>query len=430
MRVLLSVFFLSTVMILIAACDIEEGLDDGAHAYDQGVISTAEEESGMEEEQANEEKVPYIAPFPDTTGINGPIYALLVDQRNGDLYVGGSFTKAGTVSVYNIAKWNGQSWSGLGTGTSYPGSVRALAMDSVGNLYVGGNFNYMNGVYVGGVARWNGATWSGLGNCASGLCGILGLSSPSDSGNIAYALAVDKNDHLYVGGNFGTAYNSYGDRVMNVNNITKWDGSKWHRMANGLGTPLASGVHSLVVDNYNNLYAGGVFYTSGGVQMNHVAKWNGTVWSALNGGVTGANDGGWIMVNSLALDRSGNIVAGGLFKRAGGVSVNNIAKWNGSAWSAYGTGLNAWIYEVFVDRGTSLLFPHLLYVGSDLQVAPGPKITKWTGSAWAPVDEGLPWNADVTAMAIYGRKLYIGVSGEYFTGNHLKYHQVPLYSYY
>ena len=45
-------------------------------------------------------------------------------------------------------------------------------------------------------------------------------------------------------------------------------------------------------------------------------------------------------VNALALDGSGNLYAGGDFTTAGGVSANRVAKWNGSKWSALGSGLN------------------------------------------------------------------------------------------
>ena len=44
-------------------------------------------------------------------------------------------------------------------------------------------------------------------------------------------------------------------------------------------------------------------------------------------------------VNVLAVSGS-DIYAGGSFTTAGGVSVNYIAKWNGSAWSALGSGMN------------------------------------------------------------------------------------------
>ena len=37
-----------------------------------------------------------------------------------------------------------------------------------------------------------------------------------------------------------------------------------------------------------NLYAGGDFTTAGGVPANHIAKWNGSAWSALGSGIDGA----------------------------------------------------------------------------------------------------------------------------------------------
>jgi hypothetical protein len=48
------------------------------------------------------------------TGINGPVMSLIVDSTGG-LVVGGSFTTVGSTSVHNIARWDGTSWSTLGT---------------------------------------------------------------------------------------------------------------------------------------------------------------------------------------------------------------------------------------------------------------------------------------------------------------------------
>jgi len=63
-------------------------------------------------------------------------------------------------------------------------------------------------------------------------------------------------------------------------------------------------------------------------------------WSALGTGVIG---GGGISTNPavspLAVDNAGNLYASGKFTSAGGVMVNSIAKWNGTAWSALGSGM-------------------------------------------------------------------------------------------
>ena len=48
---------------------------------------------------------------------------------------------------------------------------------------------------------------------------------------------------------------------------------------------------------------------------------------------------GTIQVNALAVDGAGNLYAGGCFTTAGGVAANNVAKWDGSAWSALGSGI-------------------------------------------------------------------------------------------
>ena len=73
-----------------------------------------------------------------------------------------------------------------------------------------------------------------------------------------------------------------------------------------------------------DIYAGGDFVTAGGVSVSRIAKWDGTSWSALGTGISGGN--------VLALAVSGtDVYAGGQFSTAGGVNVNRIAKWNGTS---------------------------------------------------------------------------------------------------
>ncbi len=52
----------------------------------------------------------------------------------------------------------------------------------------------------------------------------------------------------------------------------------------------------------------------------------------------------------LAMAVSGtDLYVGGAFTLAGAVSVNNIAKWDGSAWTALGSGTNGLVLAVAVD---------------------------------------------------------------------------------
>ena len=74
--------------------------------------------------------------------------------------------------------------------------------------------------------------------------------------------------------------------------------------------------------------------TAGGVSAIRVAKWDGTVWSALG---TGMNS----LVNAFTVFDDGTgpaLYAGGSFTAAGGVTVSGIAKWDASAWSDVGGG--------------------------------------------------------------------------------------------
>src|SRR5437667_335111 len=78
-------------------------------------------------------------------GVNGSVDALAVS--GSDVYAGGVFMVApGGVMTTNIAKWNGTSWSGLGSalGSGINDVVYAVAV-SGSDLYAGGSFTTADG---------------------------------------------------------------------------------------------------------------------------------------------------------------------------------------------------------------------------------------------------------------------------------------------
>jgi hypothetical protein len=135
-----------------------------------------------------------------------------------------------------------------------------------------------------------------------------------------YAAVADSSGNLYIGGSFTFV----GD--AKVNYIAKWNGTIW----SALGSGMNGTVNALAVSG-SDLYAGGSFTTAGGYPANRVAKWNGSTWSWLGAGTD---------KDVLALAVSGSdLYAGGIFTWVDGLSVHYIAKWNGSSWSALGSGM-------------------------------------------------------------------------------------------
>jgi hypothetical protein len=74
-------------------------------------------------------------------------------------------------------------------------------------------------------------------------------------------------------------------------------------------------VYALAVSG-SDLYAGGRFETAGGVSAANIAKWDGSSWSALGSGIGGGDPIGPV-VHALAVSGS-NLYAGGFFATAGG----------------------------------------------------------------------------------------------------------------
>jgi hypothetical protein len=70
----------------------------------------------------------WLSTFGSQPGLGGIVRSLVVfDDGSGPaLYAGGYFTAPGGVAAHGIAKWNGSSWSPLGSGMN--GYVSALAV--------------------------------------------------------------------------------------------------------------------------------------------------------------------------------------------------------------------------------------------------------------------------------------------------------------
>ncbi len=92
-------------------------------------------------------------------------------------------------------------------------------------------------------------------------------------------------------------------------------------------------VYALAIDAMGDLYAGGDFYSAGDVAVQGIARWDGAAWHPLASlGWVDPGDNP-VSVHALAVDPAGDVYVGGLFrKRVGGYVIENIARWDGTAW--------------------------------------------------------------------------------------------------
>jgi hypothetical protein len=137
----------------------------------------------------------------------------------------------------------------------------------------------------------------------------------------------------------------------------------------------------------STLYAGGAFTTAGGSAATNIAQWNGSSWSALG---SGTSRYGYVF--ALAVSGS-TLYAGGEFTTAGGSAANYIAQWNGSSWSALGSGVNSFVNALAVSGST-------LYAGGDFNIA-GTNVSAYAAEAnlvGTPVSPAL---ALITANAAF-----------------------------
>ncbi|HET6992212.1 MAG TPA: T9SS type A sorting domain-containing protein, partial [Bacteroidia bacterium] len=165
---------------------------------------------------------------------------------SGKLFVGGSFDIAGTDSMsYNIAQWNGNSWSHVGEGFDY----RVLCLENFqGSLYAGGEFWATTGYHVmNSISRWDGTNWNSVAGGADNTVTSM------------YSYGPD----LFVGGQFANA----GGNPCSY--IASWNGTTFSSMAAGVNTNVAS-----INGDDGIIYAGGAFTSADSVPASHIAKWS------------------------------------------------------------------------------------------------------------------------------------------------------------
>lgn len=313
------------------------------------------------------------------------IYAMAV-LPNGHLVT------AGDDMPGNIWRWTGSLWQTIGSGPFNDNpAVRALEVMADGSLLAAGRFSTLSGPACRNIARWNGTTWLPLGG---------GLQTAFSGSITGFALLALPNGQVLAGGSIGEAE---GHAVLNIG---KWNGANWSAVGDG----LVGRVTEIAPTPDGGAFVGGGFSRNGTSPIDHVARVdeNG-IWSPLGSGVALAGSPVNAYVGALALRSNGELIAGGSFTAAGGVPASNVARWNGSTWSALGAGTDGPVLCAAVLPDDSVV------IGGSFTAAggsPASGIARWNGTAWSALGTGVAGGFGGTSVLA----LAVDADGSLFAG--------------
>jgi hypothetical protein len=244
-------------------------------------------------------------------------------RRGSTLYVGGTFTRAGTLPRRDLAAVDLDSHTVTAWAPElrldapiFPGrlaSVHAIALDAPGTtIYVGGEFDHANGLARGGLVA--------ISTTGAGEVSGQDLSTTVGSYHgVVLALALDRSgSRVFVGGNFRTIAGvvRHGLAAVSTNGgdlVTAWN------------PPLSDSSDSIAAFALDpagaRLFVGGSFNGVAGVARSNLAA----VTTSGAGSVTEWDPGANAVVEALAFDGGNSrLYAGGQFAILGGAARGHV----------------------------------------------------------------------------------------------------------
>lgn len=245
-----------------------------------------------------------------TVNFNTQVFSL--NEYQGNLVAAGGLRTA--LSSNDAAMlWNGVQWQSAGAVLITSSNVTATAV-YLGDLYIAGPaVRLSNDVFSGSILKYNGTTWSKV-----GPNGLMGDGS-------AVALRVYQGKLIIASRFVRTA----GQFIYGP--LVSWDGATVSQVGS---VDSANGQIAAMTEYNGDLIIGGAFTGGFGVGANGVVRWNGSSFAALGDGIVGSSTTGR-GVNCLSV-HEGELVVGGDFDTAGGMSSPNFARWtdNPTPWVA------------------------------------------------------------------------------------------------
>jgi hypothetical protein len=252
------------------------------------------------------------------------------------------------LQISGAGRWNGVSWSALGTG---PPNV--LDYESIAE--------FQNQLYLGadeGLWHWNNSVWS---------------SVPALDDQSVFAIAPS-GPRLVVGGYFAQG------GAIGSPNVVFWDGTGLQPAGPGVNNYVATATEWL-----GQPVIGGGFTASGATPLPGVAIWDGSQWQPMG---TRA-----VEVERLRV-QDGELFASGYFRLPDESVVETIAHWTGTDWHVLGSGSNGYPFATYggylYQAGSGLVHGHLSH---------GPSRVPLTAVLDAPRSRPLTSNVQLSILS-------------------------------
>ena len=240
-------------------------------------------------------------------GTNSGVLAMAM-QADGKTIIGGDFTTVGAAARNRIARLNAD-----GTLDAFnpnaDDTVYSVAVQGDGKILVAGTFTNIGGAPRISLARLN----------ANGSADAT--FTPDIIGDV-FSLAVQYDGRILIAGGFTTVNGVARNNLarLNPNGTLDTDFNP---------APNSSGIVSSIALQYNgSIIVGGQFTTLGGITRNRIARLlpDGSLDSSFDAtaGVTGVSEA----IRSIAVQKDGSILIGGVFTEVNGVSRSRIARLN------------------------------------------------------------------------------------------------------
>lgn len=291
-------------------------------------------------------------------GFNGPVRKV-AESASGAIVVSGNFSYTPGGLAPGIALLQDGVWRAIGA-SIYSGA-NSLAFLPNGNILAGApaGFGLQAVGGSGSLVLWDGNRWNRLHPVGSAinkivvradnevfLFGDIAFDPPIGRTGVAKWNGVEvipPNEATRLNGTLKDAAVRENGNVVAVGNLILPGNSAFVDVAEltptgwqVIGNDFSSDVTRVVVMGEHKLVVAGKGSRMMGTMSPNVAAWDENGWSPVGKGLALASQCNCYPITDLAVTRTGEVLATGIFTRSAEVPISNVARFNGREWKSVG----------------------------------------------------------------------------------------------